>query len=58
MMNLLIITLGALLVLTDISYHLFGFPKLGREVYITINRKIHIHHGYIGLILMLVGLLI
>jgi len=50
---------GLFLMITDMSYHLFGFPKLGKEIYIKVGkRKIHVHHGYIGAAITIAALLL
>ena len=54
-----VLILGLILIVTDLTYHLFGFPKMGRELYIRIGkRKIHLHHGYLGAALTIVALLL
>jgi len=49
----LLLIFGIFLLLHDILYHLGYVPPLGKkkELY-----GIHIHHGYIGLILIVVGI--
>ncbi|RLE54209.1 MAG: hypothetical protein DRJ40_11400 [Thermoprotei archaeon] len=49
----LILTIGIFLIVHDILYHLGKAPSLGREVYVG---RYHIHHGYIGLLLVIIGI--
>ena len=52
---LLLLCLGVLLVIHDVLYHLGFAPGLGREIRIG---KIRVHHGYLGLALILLGVLL
>jgi len=51
--SLALVVLGIGIVLHDLFYHLTGRFSLGKELVVW---GIHLHHGYFGLILILIGL--
>ncbi|RLI87236.1 MAG: hypothetical protein DRP01_02400 [Archaeoglobales archaeon] len=53
--SLLLIILGSLLYIHDLLYHLDLVPGLGKEVEIG---GLRIHHGYIGALLIFIGILL
>ena len=54
-MLLLLMIVGILLVVHDILYHLHLVPGVGRELEVF---GIKIHHGYVGLIMLIIGLIL
>jgi len=54
-LGILLVLLGSFLVIHDVLYHLGLVPGLGRETEIF---GIHLHHAYIGIILMVLGFIV